>query len=726
MKYLRHLFRQPLKNVTGVILVTIAVAILCVSVGQAFAVRTTEQRIHDQFTTVAMPVSTLTMPEDLLSWLETTAAEHPDIIKTIAKQGFLSAYIPELTAMNYTNGKYVVDNKGDLKDYLARPYPDGRPYSCAMMVITLEEIGDIKERNGTYISSEILTREDFASNADYLEWQKNKLETKVLTYGYTRELVGTVTQVVSMHEGFRDPTGMTIRLTLAAPTPRGELNSLDLKPGEQYIVYGMDYYDEDWDLRGYLADEQNDNPVEIDAFDMSQFHILTEEDKAAYKKTYNVSTAPYARYGAYGSTVYLAEKQYKMVNSVSMSLALPIPDMDFEIIRDGEKGKVIEVKFKTDYTCKDGENYVSCSAEEYSAHYRIPTIAYLDDSVEDFLNSAEGSEWRAALERDAVNNSSFAVIGVDKLGYLFDFVRGDSRITSGRDFTAEEIENGSRVCIMHEALAEANGLQVGDTIPMNFYQMDTSLPFDKRPNGQLEYLTPTASFYFDTTPITETAEYTIVGLWRGEELWPDPGKNEYAFLPNTIFIPNNSTETEMEYRESILYTTPIIHNGKLAEFRAMAVEAGYDDRFMYFDRGYSVIMKNFFNYENLAVQVLTIGVTIYSIIILLYLMLYPGSHFKAVRTMESLGVSYFERSCYVLMSSMSIVTVSSALGIFTGFLLWEIAVGALQTSAEAASALTIEPGTLIFIVIAQFGIVLLLNVLVSLFVAMPKKMSARR
>ena len=75
---------------------------------------------------------------------------------------------------------------------------------------------------------------------------------------------------------------------------------------------------------------------------------------------------------------------------------------------------------------------------------------------------------------------------------------------------------------------------------------------------------------------------------------------------------------------------------------------------------------------------------------------------------------------------MSIVTVASVIGILMGFLLWGFAVGALQTTAEAASALMVEPGTLIFIGIAQFFIVLILNIVVSLLVAVPKKMAARR
>jgi hypothetical protein len=209
-------------------------------------------------------------------------------------------------------------------------------------------------------------------------------------------------------------------------------------------------------------------------------------------------------------------------------------------------------------------------------------------------------------------------------------------------------------------------------------------------------------------------------------IWPDVSQNEYTFSPNTIFIPNSSTETELDRTESILYMTPVIHNGKLEEFRHLAEEDGFSDRFTYFDRGYSLIMKNFFNYENMAVQVLAIGSTIYAVIVLMFLMLYPGSYSKAVRTMESLGVSYAKRSAFVFASSMFIITLSTVLGSFLGTILWKYAVSALKTSAGAMTELFIEPGTLTAIVIAQFIFVLLLDALVSLYVAIPKKMSARR
>ena len=107
MKNLRHLFRQPLKTVTGIILVTLAVSILCVSVGQAFAVRMTQQKMNHEFTTVAMLTNTYTVPEDVLSWLNKTAEEHPDV----------KVYVSTLDRCLNERG-YILPGLGDAGDRL--------------------------------------------------------------------------------------------------------------------------------------------------------------------------------------------------------------------------------------------------------------------------------------------------------------------------------------------------------------------------------------------------------------------------------------------------------------------------------------------------------------------------------------------------------------------------------------------------------------------------------
>ena len=343
MKYLRHLFRQPLKTVTGVILFTLAVSILCVSVGQAFAVRMTEQNIFHQFTTVAMYTDMYTVSDDLLSWLKTTAEEHPDVVKLIAEQGYLNSYIPELTTLNYTdpeNGKFHDTNASG--PTTVRPWPHGRPYSCAMFVITFDSIGGVTDKSRSYYMCEELTLDDFATYEEFMTWREEVYnpQRKQISYASTIQLTGTITEVISLEEGYEDPTGRTITLTFSAPNARDKtLQSLSrLKKGTQYIVYGMDYRDKDFELRDGLKSGKNQctveidgelsiEPIALDGFDMSKMHILTAEEKAEYSEKLEkhrgsamlpygaVVQTPYARYDVNEKTsVYLTQSQYSRPN----------------------------------------------------------------------------------------------------------------------------------------------------------------------------------------------------------------------------------------------------------------------------------------------------------------------------------------------------------------------------------------------------------------------------
>lgn len=57
--------------------------------------------------------------------------------------------------------------------------------------------------------------------------------------------------------------------------------------------------------------------------------------------------------------------------------------------------------------------------------------------------------------------------------------------------------------------------------------------------------------------------------------------------------------------------------------------------------------------------------------------------------------------------------------------LWDRLVAALQTTAESAVALQIQPGTLTVVALAQLLFALILTIFVALFVAAPKPISHR-
>ena len=756
MKSFRQVLRQPIKFIAGLILMTVAAAILCICVGQALAARNTAKELDDQFTTVAVPVqknlrtiiidgilqdtensvaSEANYDENALRWLEETAGANPDVVKTIAKHGILSAHIPELTPLNYTQSDYIPDNFGsgyfwlyDYTPYASRGYaPTGIPYSCAMLVVTLDEIGEPVPEIRTF-HKEYKAYDDFSDLQGFFEWQKTA-DAETAIAGYTVSLAGAVTEVVSLQEGYRDPTGMIARLSMTVPTLEA-LEALELEAGGKYLVYGMDYYDEDWALRGYLADDRHLYPKQIDAFDFGKLRYLTQKERY-YKNedsTVNDLVEAYNNevVAFYDGSIELTQREVDQMNAISMTLSVPVQTLKYKAIRD-ESGQLLEIKVIPDitYRNRDGET-VAVPMEEYTELYQIPTIARLEGCVDEFLQSEAGALWRDAIDRDEINNHAFPVIGVDKLEYLVDFAREESRITQGRDFTVEELNGGARVCIIHEQVAAASGLEVGDKITLNLYNGDAGLPYQEERLDKYGDLTPFADFYFHTTPIAETAEYTIVGTYRSPDLWTDVGENEYGLSPNTVIVPKSSVGTGLEYSNGILFNTVVLQNGKQEDFADLAAETEYRGQFTYHDQGYSDIAGNFHNYDALARQVLTVGAAVYTVILLLFLLLFPGTQGKAVMTMESLGATRANRFVHVMQSAAIVVGPATVLGGGIGMLLWQSVLDALQASAETTVALQLETSTLLLIALAQFALAMVFTAIIAAWVTAPKSLAKRR
>ena len=735
MRSVRQLLRQPLKTMIGLALMTLAAAILCLCVGQALAAQYTKETLDERFSSVGIPLvqghvdgsvneNAFVLDAELSAWIDKIAAQHPDVVIGTARHGFASAYIPELTPLNFSKEKYF-NTQSDWYSYV--DFPMTMLYTHAMLVITLDQVSEPTPVMGIY-PVEDLGPENFATQADYEYWLYEDPDTEKMTaqQGYAIEITGTVTGVVSLADGYIDPVGRVARLTFTAPTLE-EVQALNLVPGEQYIVYGMDYVDQHWKLASELDPDGFKEYLKLEEYHPEWFRFLTEAELREYEIWAErfPDLAYRTEWIAVYNNIYLTTAEYLKLNSITMTLDMPVPLTEYEEIRDELTGELLRLEPKTQVTHTNarGET-VTYSFEEYNSRYRVPTIARLEGSVEDFLASSQGAAWRTALERSAVNQQAFPVIGVDRLDYLADFSLLRSQIVAGRDFTQQERETGSRVCIIHDSLAQANGLQVGDTITLNLYATDHSLPYGTPGAG---LLTPPASICFDPAAFAETAEYTIVGLWHGKTLWPDvTQENEYAFTPNTVFVPKTSVRMPMEESDGVLFNTLVLQNGKIEAFHKMALDAGYAGRMKYYDHGYSDIAVNFHNYEVLGRQMLIIGAVLYTVLLLLFLLLYPGLQKNNVATMQSLGCGFLRRLWYVLLSSLGIVVPASVLGGWVGGQLWDKLVAALQTTAESTVALQIQPGTLPWVALAQLLFAVMLMLFVALFMAAPRKMPSRR
>lgn len=771
MKTIKQLLRQPLKLLLGVILMTLAVAVLCICVGQALAAETTKKALDERFSTVAIPslqedlegAEQFLVEDELLQWLQEMAQEHPDIVKGLAPNDFLSAYIPQLQPYNTQARENVSKYAWDSALYITgnNVYAGTTHYDSAMLVITLDAVSEPISPMDNYALREKMPLTWFKSADDwvfhlwnlqydaYRRKQDYQIYQELLdlamentwTEGYTVELTGTIDQALSVPVGMREPVGMTARLKVTLPSLE-DIEALGLVPGQQYIVYGMDYFDDYQFIVEFLQSSKNSKfkHITFDPFDPEQLQLPTEKEIQSYLSNKHINPVMLYNY------VPLEQWQYDRFNTVSMTVCLPSNLIPYEEVLN-EAGEVVDRVPQTQVTYTDASGKThTIPMEEYDRLYAVPTIAPLSGSTEDFLASQEGKQWQQALEQAKVNNRSFAVLGVDDLHQLPAFALGKSKIEEGREFTAEEVASGAKVCLVHEWVADQSGLQIGDTITLSFYTTDYATPYltprmqelllqdtykaigksyMPTPAREKGLLRPAAGLYSSATPFMETAEYTIVGFWQGS-VWPDADKDYYTFSANTVFVPHASVQTTMEQRSSIPFVTVVLENGTIRQFHDLVRRAGYAGRFQYNDQGYGDIAVNFHNYETLGKQIMTIGVLLYVILLLLFLLLYPATQKKTVWTMQTLGCHYGKRFVHVLLYATAILVTASALGSLAGAALWDRVVAALQTRADSSIVLQLEPKVLVMVAAAQLLLGVLLSAFVAIFVALPRGISARR
>ena len=689
MKVLRQLIRQPLKTLTGVLLIATAVAVLCVGVGQGYAAIKTQKIFEETFTTTAITTIdyqytewdtengwgdsfSRSLPDGAKAWLESLVTEHPKLIKAVSTPGLASAYIPALIPSNYTQhmGTKEAGKLGRNESILSlAANPVGMPYSCAMLEISLTEIGEINN-TGTDDAPCIV-----------------------------RELTGTIETVIGLQEGFRDPTGYTARLTLSFPDEESA-SSVELVIGERYLIYGMDYYDMHWDMVSSFSHAYN-NGIYLEDIGPKNWHVFTEEDWKNFDipiptpDTRGVCHLPL-------KDVWIDEGDVRRYRAISMTLKNLGQSYDGTGRQEG------------------------LTEEEYRERYTVPTIAHLEGTAEEFLASEEGLLWRKMLETMAVNNHAFPIAGVQNMAWVTAFARWKAEITQGRDFTKEELNSGAKVCIISNVLAENNGLSVGDTISPQFYNYDSHSPYQSFVEDDYNVVQPGAYFYSDDTPIVATESYTIVGIYEQDAIWQAPyavgyysGEEEqtYTFSPNTIFVPENSVPSDMAYGTQGFFYSLILQNGATEDVKNLEAQAGYSGLLSYNDQGYATISKGLFDYTAVAQLAFRTGIVVYIVVILLFLTLYPARETKTLMTMHSLGATRSVEIAHIFGGSFAILLPGTLLGLVGGAILWRKLTGLIPASEEVSAAYGLDLTVLLGVGAVQLLLTCALAVVLALYMS---------
>ena len=493
-------------------------------------------------------------------------------------------------------------------------------------------------------------------------------QPKETEQGFTVRLTGIVDSVVKQQKDYSDPTDFRLHVDISY-SEEADLGALDLAVGERYLVYSPSYIDLDYGIREWMARDLGiELPKELNP---ECFHLR------------------------YTSLIYNDGEIYfvmpwwneRLVQTARMSITL------------GEDTSWLE----------------------------DPTLVHLEGSVEDFLASEEATEWNEVMERMEINYHAFPIIGVDRLEHVAEFARGNAHIVEGRNFTLEELESGANVCIISYDLAAANGIQLGDTLSTSFYSHVDNVPYQGYLSEGVGLVKPAAYFYTAATEMSEAQGYTVIGFYAQiNEPWKFDPVNGFAFTPNVIFAPFNSVSVPMEQPGQGMFYAVELENGTMFEFEELAIEAGLESLFACYDGGFYLVEESIEMFQQTANRAMLVGVAVYGVLLVLYLLLFPAQEKKTLRTMNSLGAPRKTRFAYLLTTVLGTLLPGTLLGMGLGAALWGFVAQKLLDRSGAAFTVELNVPQFVLVGIAQILFALLLSVALALYMTKHSDLMRRK
>jgi hypothetical protein len=605
MNSLKQLLRQPIRSVMSIIALMLSGTILCLSIGLYYSAVMTVKEAASAYTTIALPTDRTEKTEEVIgdkTWTyekSVISGEISDWIDSLADTypEILGNYQLKFISA-YSEGLNTLVSAMEDKAY---SYSKDSPYINAAFVVTIESM-DNDGISGTV------------------------------------DVNAKIDEALLLHNGYKLPEG-SLRFTYQYFT-EDELKTADLEIGVVYLVFGVNYTDRSLDLKKSLAELFKIPTNEIDwnnlNYDIKEYINVLEE------------------HGNDTSDI-VALYEYK-------DRSFPINSYDLEAIGSAWMFVQNPANFlMRGYTVihTDGTTETIAATDEEIKAATLPTIVRLKTDVDTFLSSEEGKLWRETLEQYRITNQSVPVLGTDLLESIFEFHQNKAVITSGRSFTKEEYKDGSRVCIISEALALENGLQTGDTIPLAFYKGYQSF-LEKSYNPPADVYSPVVGFSTGAEP------YQIIGIYRQSNLWSD---TSYTFTPNTVFVPKEAITCEAYTDNKGIFNTIVLKNGSIDKIKAYEAELGYQDLFYFYDQGYSGIKDTLTDFLSTTRVLLIIGTIAWVAMLILFLVLYVARLKQTAGMMLSLGSGRRKTMIHILTSTLILVLIAAAVSGILGYAL---------------------------------------------------------
>lgn len=295
--------------------------------------------------------------------------------------------------------------------------------------------------------------------------------------------------------------------------------------------------------------------------------------------------------------------------------------------------------------------------------------------TDNFYTTKEGKKWVALVEiYDRFIKNTIPVVPTDKTELLMDFFNGNVSISSGRDITEEEYENGKKVCIVPQGLAGRNNLKAGDKLNLQLYFSDyeRSASLIYFPSGSLVLNFGLLNAKGEAYPVFEDSEYEIVGIYSGTTHTNQPTGYEMGY--NEVVIPTNSVKNSDEsnilaYGPMKGYTTSFqIKNGTTKEYMEKFQALGINNlEINFYDGGYEKLSSGIRNLKMIALILVAVSGATTLAVLFFFIFLLITKQKKRTAIERSLGLSKNDCILSMLYGIMVIISLGAIIGSFVGF-----------------------------------------------------------
>ena len=221
----------------------------------------------------------------------------------------------------------------------------------------------------------------------------------------------------------------------------------------------------------------------------------------------------------------------------------------------------------------------------------ILCFAKYSGEPEDYIREHLSAYWEDLKAVCAHTYATLHVLSADHPSGLRAFIDGYSELLTGSFFTEEQLQAGERVALISDVLAEKNGLSVGDTLDLTFYNnvfRDTQGTVDRI--YQRGYLFKPGNLWKETLEsgdiAAENGVYRVVGIYSV----PDWINIADYIHPNTVIVPQSTLSAVYPLDVAQYDVTFILPNGGVDAFEAELARAGFGGTVLYYDQGYASII----------------------------------------------------------------------------------------------------------------------------------------